>query len=47
MLKEKYENLKEKVEFITKPIAQEGWGIKVANFRDPDGTLIEIYQSLK
>lgn len=46
-VEEKYENLKEKVEFITKPMEQEGWGIKVAHFRDPHGTLIEIYQSLK
>ncbi|RJS50285.1 VOC family protein [Bacillus sp. PK3_68] len=45
-VEEKYKELKEKVEFITKPTAQEGWGIKVAHFRDPDGSLIEIYESI-
>ncbi len=45
-VEEKYKELKEKVEFITKPTAQERWGIKVAHFRDPDGSLIEIYESI-
>ncbi|MFI8496422.1 VOC family protein [Peribacillus butanolivorans] len=46
-VEEKYKELKEKVEFITKPSEQEGWGIKVAHFRDPDGSLIEIYESIE
>ncbi|WP_144461350.1 VOC family protein [Siminovitchia fortis] len=45
-VEEKYKELKEKVEFITKPTAQERWEIKVAHFRDPDGSLIEIYESI-
>ena len=46
-VEEKYEELKGEVEFITQPAAQEGWGIKVAHFRDPAGSLIEIYESLE
>lgn len=46
-VEEKYEELREKVEFITEPAAQGGWGIKVAHFRDPAGSLIEIYESLE
>ena len=42
----KYQELKDKVAFITKPTEQKGWGIKVAHFRDPDGSLIEIYESI-
>lgn len=34
------------VEFVTEPHDQPAWGIRVAHFRDPDGTLLEIYQSL-
>lgn len=45
-VEESYKNLREKVEFLTEPVAQEGWGIKVAHFRDPGGTLIEIYEGL-
>ena len=46
-VEEKYEELKGKVEFITEPAAQKDWGIKVAHFRDPAGSLIEIYESLE
>ncbi|WP_369795791.1 hypothetical protein [Fictibacillus sp. FJAT-27399] len=31
---------------MTKPTEQKGWGIKVAHFRDPDGSLIEIYENI-
>lgn len=41
-----YQDMKEKVEFITKPTEQHDWGIKVAHFRDPAGNLIEINESL-
>jgi lactoylglutathione lyase len=41
-----YHSLSSKVEFITKPHDREDWMIRVAHFRDPDGTLIEINQSL-
>jgi catechol 2,3-dioxygenase-like lactoylglutathione lyase family enzyme len=34
------------VVFITGPHDRPEWGIRVAHFRDPDGTLIEVYQSL-
>ncbi|WP_226577748.1 VOC family protein [Halobacillus litoralis] len=43
---ETYEELKGKVEFITPPTKQEGWGIKVAHFRDPAGSLLEIYEKI-
>ena len=46
-VEEKYKELKEKVAFITEPSVQGGWGIKVAHFRDPAGSLIEIYESLE
>ncbi|MDQ6598953.1 VOC family protein [Bacillus salipaludis] len=45
-VEEKYQELKDRVEFITKPTEQKGWGIKVAHFRDPDGSLIEIYENI-
>lgn len=45
-VEDKYNELKEKVTFVTKPVAQAAWGIKVAHFRDPDGALIEIYENL-
>ncbi|MDV2684014.1 VOC family protein [Alkalihalophilus lindianensis] len=45
-VEESYNELKEKVEFVTKPKEQEDWGIKVAHFRDIDGFLIEIYENL-
>lgn len=34
------------VQFVTEPHDRPEWGIRVAHFRDPDGTLLEIYQSL-
>ncbi len=46
-VEEKYEELKEKIKFITKPTIQQGWGIKVAHFRDPDGSLVEIYEGIE
>ncbi|RDW22096.1 VOC family protein [Oceanobacillus chungangensis] len=46
-VEETYQELKRKVEFITKPTEQEDWGIKVAQFRDPAGSLIEIYERSK
>lgn len=45
-VEETYQKFKSKVEFITKPTSQKGWGIKVAHFRDPAGSLIEIYESI-
>lgn len=32
---------------ITEPTDRRDWGIRVAHFRDPDGTLIEINQPLQ
>lgn len=43
---EKYQELKDKVKFISKPTEQKDWGIKVAHFRDPAGSLIEIYEKI-
>ncbi|GEN50932.1 VOC family protein [Alkalibacterium pelagium] len=43
-VEETYQKLKNKVSFISKPTEQEDWGIKVAHFRDPSGSLIEIYE---
>ena len=34
------------VSFVTEPADREGWGIRTAHLRDPDGTLIEIMQEL-
>ena len=34
------------VSFLTEPVDREGWGIRTAHLRDPDGTLIEIMQEL-
>ncbi|WP_052131431.1 VOC family protein [Planococcus sp. CAU13] len=45
-VEEKYRELQKKVDFITEPTVQEGWGIKVAHFRDPAGNLLEIYENL-
>ncbi|MBD3109158.1 VOC family protein [Bacillus sp. AGMB 02131] len=39
---EVYQSLKAKVSFITEPHNRQDWGIRVAHFRDPNGTLIEI-----
>ena len=41
-----YHEIKGKVEFITKPTEQKDWGIKVAHFRDPAGSLIEIHERI-
>ena len=46
-VEESYQALKNKVNFITKPTEQKNWGIKVAHFRDPAGSLIEIYESIE
>ncbi|QRG70607.1 VOC family protein [Brevibacillus choshinensis] len=44
---EMYARFRDKgVKFITEPMDREEWGIRVAHFRDPDGTLIEIYEPL-
>lgn len=43
---ETYQALKEKVAFITEPHDREDWGIRVAHFRDPAGTLIEINKNI-
>ncbi|WP_067843092.1 glyoxalase/bleomycin resistance/extradiol dioxygenase family protein [Amphibacillus sediminis] len=45
-VEESYQAFKNKVEFITEPTEQNDWGIKVAHFRDPAGTLIEIYENI-
>jgi lactoylglutathione lyase len=37
-----FHSLKSKVQFISEPHNREDWGIRVAHFRDPNGTLIEI-----
>jgi len=34
------------VRFVTQPQDRPDWGICTAHFRDPDGTLIEIYTNL-
>ena len=34
------------VGLVTEPTDRTGWGIRTAHFRDPDGNLIEISQSL-
>ena len=41
-----YNRLKEDVEFLTQPHDREDWMIRVAQFRDPNGTLIEINQNI-
>lgn len=41
-----YKKLRSEVEFITEPHSRPGWGIRVAHFRDPAGTLIEINEPL-
>ena len=45
-VEESYRALKGKVNFITEPAEQKGWGLKVAHFRDPAGSLIEIYENI-
>jgi catechol 2,3-dioxygenase-like lactoylglutathione lyase family enzyme len=34
------------ITFVTEPHDRADWGIRVAHFRDPDGTLLEMYASL-
>ena len=34
------------VQFVTEPKDYEGWGIRAAHFRDPDGNLLEINKEL-
>lgn len=41
-----YERLTPEVEFVTEPHDRTGWGIRVAHFRDPGGTLLEINEPL-
>ncbi|MBU9722734.1 MULTISPECIES: VOC family protein [Bacillaceae] len=45
-VEESYEKLKGKVNFLTEPTEQKDWGIKVAHFRDPAGSLLEIYENI-
>ena len=45
-VEESYLALKGRVNFITEPAEQKGWGLKVAHFRDPAGSLIEIYENI-
>ena len=35
------------IDFETEPTDREDWGIRVAHFRDPEGTLIEINEALE
>ncbi|QLG62299.1 VOC family protein [Halorarum salinum] len=44
---ETYQELREKIEFVTEPHDRPDWGIRVAHFRDPDENLIEINRSLE
>lgn len=41
-----YERLRSDAEFVTEPHDRSGWGIRVAHFRDPAGTLLEINEPL-
>jgi len=41
-----YDRLQADVEFVTEPHDRSDWGIRVAHFRDPDGTLVEINEPL-
>ncbi len=34
------------VTLVTEPTDRADWGVRVAHFRDPDGNLLEIFQSL-
>ncbi|MYL49935.1 VOC family protein [Halobacillus litoralis] len=45
-VEETYQAWKDRVTFITEPVEQKDWGIKVAHFRDPDSNLLEIYESI-
>jgi len=45
---ETYRHLRERgVEFLTEPTDREGWMIRTAHLRDPDGTLIEINERIE
>lgn len=44
---EAYEQLESKAEVVTEPHDQPEWGIRVAHFRDPAGTLLEINEPLE
>lgn len=47
-VEETYHSLRKRgVTFINEPHERLDWGIKVAHFRDPDHTLIEIYEPLE
>ncbi|GCE29319.1 hypothetical protein KDA_48030 [Dictyobacter alpinus] len=35
------------IHFITHPTDITEWGSRVAHFRDPDGNVIELYQSIR
>ena len=43
---EAFHTLKSKLPFISEPHDRKDWGIRVAHFRDPHGTLIEINTNL-
>lgn len=46
-LDEAYQQLRHKgIEFTTEPLSNPYYGIKTAYFRDPDGTLIGLYQAM-
>ncbi|GHP01141.1 hypothetical protein KSF_111880 [Reticulibacter mediterranei] len=38
---------KKGIHFITRPTDMTEWGSRVAHFRDPDGNVIELYQSIR
>jgi lactoylglutathione lyase len=43
-----YQELRAKgIAFVTLPVDRPHWGIRTAHFRDPDGNLIEINESLR
>ena len=42
-----YDAMKKKgIEFVSEPHDQEAWFMRVAHLRDPDGNLVEIFNSL-
>lgn len=42
-----YEEMKKKgVEFVTEPHDQDAWYMRVVHLRDPDGNLVELFNSL-
>jgi len=42
-----YGRLKGAVEFTNAPADRAAWGIRAAHFRDPDGSLIEVFSPIK